>query len=111
MFTKIIGKSKAIEELERAEKLIREARDILWRLPSELQLEVSDGNNEVTDSVQDNRLGKWERKVSDLADKTPYDFEFLWGIWRETYAAHIKSGDTDEEAWNYFEGVTMEADW
>lgn len=55
MFIKIIGKSKAIKDLERAENLIREAHDILWRLPSELQLEVSDGNNEVTDSVQDNQ--------------------------------------------------------
>lgn len=55
MFIKIIGKSKAIKDLERAENLIREAYDILWRLPSELQLEVSDGNNEVTDSVQDNQ--------------------------------------------------------
>lgn len=55
MFVKITGKSKAIKELERAENLIREAHDILWRLPSEMELEVSDGNNEVTDSVQDNQ--------------------------------------------------------
>lgn len=55
MFIKIIGKSKAIKDLERAENLIREAHDILWRLPSEMELEVSDGNNEVTDSVQDNQ--------------------------------------------------------
>jgi len=55
MVVKITGKSKAIEELERAENLIREAHDILWRLPSEMELELSDGNNEVTGSVQDNQ--------------------------------------------------------
>ncbi len=56
-------------------------------------------------------IEKWERKVSDLADKTIYDFEFLWELWNEVYAEHTKSGETEEEVWNYFEGVSMEMDW
>lgn len=55
MIIEIKEKAKAVEELERADKLIREARDILWRLPSVIRLEVTEGSCEVRDSVQDNQ--------------------------------------------------------
>ena len=55
MIIEIKEKVKALEELERADKLIKEARDILWRLPSAIRVEVAEGSCEVRDSVQDNQ--------------------------------------------------------
>lgn len=55
MLINVVGKQKALEDLERAEKLIREAHEILWKLPSNISLEISEGNSVVSDSDQDNR--------------------------------------------------------
>ena len=51
----IKGKEKVIEDLEKAERLIKEAHDILWKLPSAIGLEVAEGSFEANDSAQDNR--------------------------------------------------------
>lgn len=55
MLIKIEGKEQAIKDLEKAEKLIKEANSILWRLPSAIKLEVTEGNFETNDSAQDNQ--------------------------------------------------------
>lgn len=55
MLIKITGKQKALEDLEKAEKLIKEAQDILWKLPSAIGLELVEGNQLATDSVQDSQ--------------------------------------------------------
>lgn len=49
MLIEIKGKQKALEELEKAQKLIDEASKILWKLPSEIKLELAEGNEKIID--------------------------------------------------------------
>lgn len=51
----IKGKNKALEDLEKAQKLIEEAGKILWKLPSEIYLEIPEGSEESNDSDLDNQ--------------------------------------------------------
>ena len=53
----IVGKEKALQDLERAEKLIREATDILYCVPIEIQLETGSntGREKLNDSDSDNQ--------------------------------------------------------
>lgn len=53
MIIKISGKAKAMKDLEKALDLMREAQRILWQLPNEIELEVTEDSREVSDSVQE----------------------------------------------------------
>ncbi len=55
MFIEIKGKAQVIEDLERADKLIREAQHILYGVPPKLKIEVIEGNDKASDSDQDNQ--------------------------------------------------------
>lgn len=50
MYIKISGKQKALEDLERANNLIKEAHEILWRMPSEIGLEIAEDNQNTNDT-------------------------------------------------------------
>ena len=34
-------------------------------------------------AVKDDLIEKWEAKVSNLAEKTGHEFDFLWNIWTD----------------------------
>ena len=53
MLVKIIGKDEALKNLEKAQKLIKEAESILYRLPMELGLELEADSEQDTIAVQD----------------------------------------------------------
>lgn len=55
MLIKITGKNKALEDLEKAQKLIKEAEQILYRLPLELGIEVGVDINRNTTAEKDSR--------------------------------------------------------
>lgn len=49
MIVNITGTNEAIKDLEKARKLINEARDILYRVPSAIRIEIdNDTKNEQT---------------------------------------------------------------
>lgn len=50
MIIEIKDKAKVVEDLKKAEELIREASHILWSLPSAIRVEVTEGRREVSDS-------------------------------------------------------------
>lgn len=54
---RIIGKENALKDLEKAEALIREAHDILYRLPVNIHLETGADikQHSATDSEPDSR--------------------------------------------------------
>lgn len=62
-------------------------------------------------AVKDILNEKWETKVNNLAEKTGYDFDFLWKIWMEMLEENDSIHKTEEEKWNYFKDVSYEHDW
>lgn len=64
MVIKVNGKQEALQELEKAKKLLEEAEKILWKLPNEISLEITEGSNKVTDADSNVEKGevKWEQK-------------------------------------------------
>lgn len=55
MVIKVNGKQEALQELEKAKKLLEEAGKILWKLPNEISLEITEGSNKVTDADSNNQ--------------------------------------------------------
>lgn len=55
MLINVTGKDKALEDLEAAKRLIDEAGKILWRLPSDIKVEINEGSQDVTEVAQDSR--------------------------------------------------------
>lgn len=62
-------------------------------------------------AVKDEIIKKWETKIMDIAKETDYDFYFLWEIWMGILTEDDPVHKTEEEKWEYFEGVTREHDW
>lgn len=62
-------------------------------------------------AVKDNFIEKWETKVRDLAEKTGYEFSFLWDIWTEMLMENDTIHKTEEEKWDSFRDISYEHDW
>lgn len=55
MIIKVIGKDKALEDIEKARKLIKEAEQILYQIPLEIGLEMEPGTTEIVNVDRDIR--------------------------------------------------------
>ena len=55
-------------------------------------------------------INKYKPKVTELAQITGYDFDYLWDLWLDTLMDPTDTG-SEEEKWSYFRGVTLEHDW
>lgn len=62
-------------------------------------------------AVKEALIEKWEPKVSDLAEKTGYEFNFLWNIWTDMLMEDNPIHKTEEEKWDHFKDVSYEHDW
>lgn len=107
-FVKIIG-----ENAEDYKKRYSESELRRWLKKNSMRRMSGTQESEAREvaAVKDILNEKWETKVNNLAEKTGYDFDFLWKIWMEMLEENDSIHKTEEEKWNYFKDVSYEHDW